>query len=108
MHAIRQDDRDGDVMRVASLAERDDDVERIVRSIGQPGEHPIVAAMGLGKRASPARIGAALVRVEVFARRAAELPDAGIRGALGVAELDRAGRPVDGNARIPEFERNAL
>ena len=108
MHAVRQDDGRGDMVGVAGSLERGDDVVGIVRRVGKPGEDPIVEPMGFGERPLAARVRAALMRIEMFAGRAAELPDAGIGGALGMTELDRARRPVDGNACVPHHQRDAL
>jgi hypothetical protein len=46
--------------------------------------------------------------VNIFARRAAEFPDASIRRPLGVPELDRADRLVDRHAGVSELQAETL
>ena len=85
---------------VAGGLERRDDIVGIVGRVREPCKDPPVEAMGFRERPFAARIRAAVMRVDVFARRAPEFPDARIGGALGVPKLDRARRPVDGNAGV--------
>jgi hypothetical protein len=84
MHAVRQHDRDGDVVRVAGSLKGRDDVIGVIRRVGEPGEDPIIKAMGFREGAPPARVGAAFVRVDVFSRGAAKFPNARIGSALGM------------------------
>ena len=64
----------------------------------------MVEAMGLGDRTPSRCFGAALVPVNVLARRPSEFPDARIGRPLGVAELDRAHGPVDRHAGIAKLQ----
>jgi hypothetical protein len=48
------------------------------------------------------------MRIDMLAGRAAKFPDAGVGRPLGVPQLDRARRPVDGNAGVSEHQRDAL
>ena len=108
MHAVRQHDGNGDVVRVAGGFQRPDDVVGVVRHVGKPGKYPFVEAMRLGERALSGCLRAAVMPVNIFARRAAELPDASIRRPLGVPKLDRADRLVDRHAGVPELQAETL
>ena len=44
----------------------------------------------------------------ILARRPAPFPDARVRRAFRVAQLDRADRPVDRHAGVAKFEAKAL
>ena len=76
-------------MGIAGSLQRRDDVVGVVGRVGQPGEEPPVETMGFSKRALAACVRAALMRIDIFACGAAEFPDAGIGGALGMPQLDR-------------------
>jgi hypothetical protein len=108
MHAVRQHNRNGNVMRVAGGFERGDDVVGVVRRIGQPSEDPRVETVSFRQGTLPGRIGAALMRVNMLAGGTAELPDAGIGGALGMPQFDRAGGPVDRDAGVAQHQRYHL
>lgn len=108
MHAVGQYHGCGDVMGIAGSLQRRDDVVGVVGRVGQPGEEPPVETMGFSKRALAACVRAALMRIDIFACGAAEFPDAGIGGALGMPQLDRARRPVDGYAGVSQHQRDAL
>jgi hypothetical protein len=98
MHAVGQYHGCGNVMGIAGSLQRRDDVVGVVGRVGQPGEEPPVETMGFGERRFAARVRAALMRIDMFAAELPKFPDAGVGGALGMPQLDRARRPVDGNA----------
>ncbi len=64
----------------------------------------MVEAMRLGKRTPSRRFRAAIVPVDMLVSRAPELPDARIGRSFGVAELDRAERPVDWHTGIAKSQ----
>src|SRR5262249_27014161 len=78
MHAVGQYHGCGDVMGIAGSLQRPDDVVGVVGRVGQPGEEPPVETMGFSKRALAACVRAALMRIDIFACRAAEFPDAAL------------------------------